>query len=351
MALYTIYNFLGQNSDTTYSSYFSIKPNRPCRPCPPCDPRPVPGNVSNIVTDDEDGINGNNEEDESTLGPMNLPLIEDDLVSLQDTVETIQSAAGPPHDAGGTGKRSQPQYQLGSTNFSGINQPRYKKKKPFSGSEIGTMVRPLKSCFPGHAGHEFLQQQWFKDFVHDIYHVYVMDYLERLKLVNAKKANYLRYIFDFMIKHVPPEFRLGDTPFTQLSLVGGWILEHLGIDIHEDPPDILTVLYHAGEVESGGETVYYTGNYKDTCKENKVVPFKHGQIHVGEYCNIFHGCKPWNGCRYTFNINSKRYVYEFFHNGYYPMYKRWVDAGRPLSLADCPDEGNGKNNIWYDEVV
>lgn len=210
------------------------------------------------------------------------------------------------------------------------------------------MSRPLKSCFPGNKGHSFMKQQWFQDFMTDIYNVYVQDYLQRLDLLDPKKAKYLREVFSFMMKHVPAEFRIGNTPFTQLSLVGGWLFQHLGINIHRDKPDILSVLFHCGIVESGGDTVYYSGSFCDDCHPSTVVTFKHGQIHIGDYRTILHGCTPWKGVRYTFNINLKQYVYDFFRNGYFPLYKSWVKAGRPLSKDDCPTDGNGKDNLWIE---
>lgn len=279
--------------------------------------------------------------------PAAAPPLQDnvDVVSLADTIQQI-TEAGSVHDVPANGKRSQPQYQLGSTIGASFGFPRYVGKD----GGIHNMPRPYQGCMPGQKGHAFLNQEWFKEMMADLYFKYTMDYLDKMRVVNPSYANYLRELFTFIMEKIPPELRIGNTPFTQLSLVGGFFFGLLGIALHTDPKDLFSLLLHAGEVEGdGGSTLYYKGCNPYNSKLSGEVPFMHGQVHIGLYDTTLHGCRPWSGKRWTFNINIKKETVEFFRNNYYPLYKMWVDYGRPTKYNECPQDEDevGFENIWY----
>lgn len=319
--------------------------------CDPCIPQVIqPPPQIPIVSDDESTVPPLPPALPQEINAIHLvaPDGDDDDDDDNNIIHDIDDTA-PVHEPGGNGKRNQPQRQIGTSSYAGGGPPRYLGED----GKTHMMPRPLKKCFKGEPGFEMKNSTWLTELAEDLY-LYAKDYCNKLKEHDIKRATYLLDMMEFMIKHVPKELRIGKTPFTLLSVVGQVEYAMNGIQHHIDKKDALTLLLHIGNVKEGtGTTEYYSLSKKlkgdpYSGELMKRVPFKHGQVQIGSYDECVHGCTPWQGHRYTFSFNIKYDVCYFFKKGYWPLYRMWVCAGRPMSFKDCPqhEHENGYKNVW-----
>ena len=63
-------------------------------------------------------------------------------------------------------------------------------------------------------------------------------------------------------KHIPESLRLVGTFFTHCTVIGTFEYIDASITAHFDEKDLISAVFHAGSVNSGGKTVYYDSNKK-----------------------------------------------------------------------------------------
>ena len=74
--------------------------------------------------------------------------------------------------------------------------------------------------------------------------------------------------------------------------------------LHLNKNDLLSCILTLGELESGGATLYDSGNkIKSNNQLLHEIEFRHGQIQIGRYDEIIHGVQSWVGTRLTINFN------------------------------------------------
>jgi len=131
-------------------------------------------------------------------------------------------------------------------------------------------------------------------------------------------------------KHIPESLRLVGTFFTHCTVIGTFEDIDASIPAHFDEKDLISVVFHAGSVNSGGETIYYDSNKKKVVG-NRVysVPFQHGRIQIGFYQNIMHSVSPWSGTRCLINFNLKAKVLHHFELHGMRYYEKFMKSGYP----------------------
>ena len=218
-------------------------------------------------------------------------------------------------------KRNIENYVLGSTCFAGPS-PRYWHEEKGKHSMI---PRPYKSYKPQSLVHSVLKTDPFNDLI-NLCALETKNYLYRSLIYYSKfdvpngsdiilQIKETLVIIDFIENHVPLSLRIGNSFFTQMIVIGNTsIREHDGIPKHHDK-DMITCIVNFGVVDyGGGSTDFYNGSNskKDFGEMVYKVPFEHGRIQIGFFCDIIHEVKPWHGNRMTINLNFKLDIVEHF---------------------------------------
>ena len=141
---------------------------------------------------------------------------------------------------------------------------------------------------------------------------HVIEYLS--KMSKHDKNAKLTLFFVTLAKQIIPEcLRLGDKFFTHMTVFGTMGKEDGELPLHFDEKDIISSVFHLGKVFLGGNTQYYNGTTaKHPGNEIHSVPFLHGNLQIGNFCDILHGVEYWVGQRCGIQLNIKRYVLRHF---------------------------------------
>ena len=127
---------------------------------------------------------------------------------------------------------------------------------------------------------------------------------------------------------IPDSLRLGDTFFTHMTVFGTYSKEDGEMPLHYDENDVISCVFHLGEVFRGGSTVYYDGvKPKDLGKLILEVPFRHGTLQIGIFKDILHGVRVWNGHRCGIQLNLKKKVLEHFVSYGDKFFKKYHNNG------------------------
>ena len=198
-----------------------------------------------------------------------------------------------------TKKRSTPMYCYGST----ITCTRYPKF--FSEGKSQILPRPYFTSKPGNRGYDIIRTEWMQSFIHEVEH-HVLHYLHNL--CADKKMKKLTLFNIELAKNIIPDcLWLGDSFFTHMPVFGTINKEDGQMPIHFDERDIISCVFHLGEVSKGGSTSYYSGSKADSPGERiHQVPFKHGSLQIGFFNKILHGVDDWEGQRCGIQLNIKK---------------------------------------------
>ena len=204
-----------------------------------------------------------------------------------------------------TKKRSTPMYCYGST----ITCTRYPKF--FWEGKPRILPRPYFSSKPNQDGYNIIRTVWFQAFLEEV-ESHVLHYLH-----NILTNRHLRKITLFKIKLsktiIPECLRLGNSFFTHMSVFGTLNKEDGAMPIHFDGRDVISCVFHLGNVTRGGSTCYYSGKSPNSVGDKVYeVPFEHGRLQIGFFNKILHGVQDWDGQRCGIQFNIKKDVLAHF---------------------------------------
>ena len=100
--------------------------------------------------------------------------------------------------------------------------------------------------------------------------------------------------------------------------------------IHFDERDIISCIFHLGNVKHGGDTSYYKGN--DPNKPGRKiyeVPFCHGRLQIGFFCRVLHGVNDWDDQHCGLKFNIKKDVLSHFIKFGVEQYDKYRMSGYP----------------------
>ena len=216
-----------------------------------------------------------------------------------------------------TPKRKTAMYCFGST----ITCTRYPKFLHNGRPKI--LPRPYQSCKPKNSGYSIIRSTWMQALLQDI-ETQTFYYLQ--KICSRSKDIIKTLLYMSLSKSMIPEcLRLGETCFTHMTVFGTVGKEDGNMPIHFDERDIISCVFHLGDVHSGGDTEYYDGNSSKKVGDCiYTVPFRHGTLQIGLFRNILHGVQYWEGQRCGIQVNIKKDVLKHFityGNEYYNKFR------------------------------
>jgi len=204
-----------------------------------------------------------------------------------------------------TKKRTTPMYCFGST----ITCTRYPKF--FCEGKTQILPRPYHQCKPNNVGYKIIRSSWMQSFIKEVEHQ-VLHYLHNIcSDKNMKKLT----LFNIQLakKIIPECLRLGDSFFTHMTVFGTVNKEDGEMPIHFDERDLISCVFHLGEVSKGGSTSYYEGSKPEKPgKRIHQVPFLHGTLQIGFFNKVLHGVDDWVGQRCGIQLNIKKDVLKHF---------------------------------------
>ena len=131
-------------------------------------------------------------------------------------------------------------------------------------------------------------------------------------------------------KIIPECLRLGDTFFTHMSVFGTLNKDDGQMPVHFDERDLISCVFHLGEVTEGGQTSYYSGTSpSDPGEKIYQVPFKHGTLQIGFFNKVLHGVDSWEGQRCGIQVNIKKDLLEHFIKYGTQHYDKYRMTGYP----------------------
>ena len=214
-------------------------------------------------------------------------------------------------------------YLYGST----ITATRY-PKFVHEGKEY-VLPRPYQHCKPNQDGNTILSNHHVLKYMLKDIEFIVVCFLQSYCKDRDMAMSCLMNIAKSKEK-IPENLRLGGTFFTHCTVIGTFEEVNAEIPPHFDEKDLISVVFHAGKIKSGGETIYYDG-----CKKNDIgnvvysMPFQHGRIQIGFYQNVIHSVKLWVGTRCLINFNLKAKVLEHFVKHDMKYYDNFMKMGCP----------------------
>ena len=150
-----------------------------------------------------------------------------------------------------TKKRSTPLFCFGST----ITCTQYPKF--FSEGRPQILPRPYFSSKPGQKGYDLIRTPWMQSFFKEV-EMHVVHYLHNFcEDIELKKMTLFNV--ELSRKIIPECLRLGNTFFTHMSVFGTLNKDDGVMPIHFDERDLISCVFHLGEVTKGGHTSYYSG--------------------------------------------------------------------------------------------
>ena len=115
---------------------------------------------------------------------------------------------------------------------------------------------------------------------------------------------------------VPDKFRIANTIFTTVALVGSPVEKKKHNRPHKDINDIVSIFITFGDGVTGGSTNYYSGDNPLSGEVSTVVEFEHGQFQIGPFDKVLHEGQKWNGDRMVISyFLSKSILKHFEENG------------------------------------
>ena len=175
------------------------------------------------------------------------------------------------------------------------------------------LPRPYESSKPGGDGYKLMHSSWFEALLKQIEEgvYYFLENIHPDKNIASKIWNKMNLCKSI----VPKELRISNTFFTHMTVLGNYADSGDGIPAHFDEKDIITALFHIGNVSEGGGTIYYDGrSVSDKGNSMYTIPFKHGRIQIGCYNEVLHEVEAWSGQRGCINFNLKEPILDHFVN-------------------------------------
>ena len=166
-----------------------------------------------------------------------------------------------------TNKRKVGMYLYGST----ITATQY-PKFIHEGKEY-VLPRPYGNCKPDNAANNMLgNNEFLSKMINDIEKIVIHFLQYHCKNVKLSRKTLL----DIQASKdlIPDSLRLSGTFFTHSTVIGTFNEVDAQIPPHFDENDVISVIFHAGKVKEGGETLYYNGSQKKEIGEELfAVPF------------------------------------------------------------------------------
>ena len=95
-----------------------------------------------------------------------------------------------------------------------------------------------------------------------------------------------------------------------MSIIGNLSENGAFASKHVDKGNLVTVLFHLGNLFVGGETKYQhdltSHSFGNLAKE---IPFENGQVTIGCFDKILHRGELWSGIRSCINFNLKKKIW------------------------------------------
>lgn len=198
-----------------------------------------------------------------------------------------------------------------------------------------TFPRPYKKCIPGQPGHQIICSTTFYSLFQEVQEI-TLQFVKSYYMPSTRRDKML-YFIDKCQSIVPSDLRIANTFFTHLTLHGKGELQDKSYTTsyykHVDPHDIITVIIHLGNVETGGETVYYEGTEKCPGKPVKKIAHQNGNIQIGCYNKILHAQVPYKGRRGSMILNLKAPIVEYFQTYGTSCYEQYKLMGYPQKFT------------------
>ena len=189
-------------------------------------------------------------------------------------------------------------------------------RKPFvrTGYQTRTMMpRPFAKSLPNQSGCNLLKKIWVIQFFQDIETI-ALHFIHHMIPPGVQK-NLILNAVNMSTSLIPPDLRICETFFTQLSLIGDMSFQSGNQEVipHVDLDDVFTVIIHFGAPTIGGELLIYNGDSKNNVGQlMKTNNFVNGNIHMGCFTDVVHAVSHWHGIRGSFSLNVKRNMLDFF---------------------------------------
>ena len=123
------------------------------------------------------------------------------------------------------------------------------------------LPRPYGNCKPDHVCNNMLgNNEYLSKMIVDIESI-VIHFLQ-YHCKNLKLARETLLDIQASKDLVPESLRMSGTFFTHSTVIGTFNELNAHIPPHFDENDVISVIFHAGKVKEGGETLYYNGSEK-----------------------------------------------------------------------------------------
>ena len=158
---------------------------------------------------------------------------------------------------------------------------------------------------------------------------HVLHYLHNFVEDQHLKKLTLFYI-ELSRKIIPECLRLGDSFFTHMSVFGTLNKNDGQMPLHFDERDLISCVFHLGDVTEGGSTLYFNGNSNhDPGEQVYNVPFRHGTLQIGFFNQVLHGVQCWEGQRCGIQMNIKKDLLQHFIKHRTKHYNKYRITGYP----------------------
>ena len=126
--------------------------------------------------------------------------------------------------------------------------------------------------------------------------------------------------------------------FTQMILVGSFEVSSGYIPPHIDDDDYVTALVSLGNEStlSGGDTFYAEINQNGILLVKKRVPYRHGNIQIGQFDKVLHGSFCWrNGERGVINFSLQKKILHHFYEHGIKYYSQYIESEYPSGTFEA----------------
>ena len=212
-------------------------------------------------------------------------------------------------------------------------------------NKIKILPRPVVSCRYGNRGHDVYNLDWFKELVQSAennVNLYIKENITSFLRFSALKINVNR---SKLI--IPMDLRISNSIFTSCSVVGSLYNGICYTHLHVDKNDIISTVFVFGEVENGGDSIFYDGlSAKEPGMVVHVKKFKNGMSITGDFSSILHGASLWKGYRLAivFFINKKILKHFSLFGDYYYKHYRYHNHPSGYFMTDGQKTYFNKSN-------